>query len=582
MIRSDVASRRISAIHDLERLGPEDPEVAIPALSASLEDTDPAVRAAAAIALGVAGLGTEARGAVPADVTHALALLLSRLKDPEATVRAAAAQGLWMIASGWNASDHRVDILHVKAALIRAAVDPDPGVRFAALRGLGAIAPKVGDDPPLPLAAALEDPSEKVRVGAAESLLLFRRGLPPMLPTLVRSFEKARPDVRPAYASVLGRIRPRAFQQAAIPALASALTSHDDEIRCLAATSLAAFGEDAHSSIPSLVSSISRPSTAREVPGEGLDPVLAAARAILKITPENALARKPGPPIDPESLAALAEVLRSGRPSVRAAVAASLGRFRPTSAVIPVLGKAVEDPDAAVRAAALRALHDIGDAMSFVPPPTLRAALEDESGEVRYWAAGALGHAGLGIDPYVADLLRHAEHDPDARVRAVCALEVQECIKPPAVTTAMVPVVTLALDNPDPRVRCAACGMLGTFGPASAQAIPALVELLRHSTSGRQAASAGSGGNEQRAWAATALGKIAPGTLQADRAASALLESFQAGSAGAPTIPVINALARFGPLAHAAIPRLRELQKSRNVAVSESARRTLAILEDSD
>ncbi len=185
------------------------------------------------------------------------------------------------------------------------------------------------------------------------------------------------------------------------------------------------------------------------------------------------------PPIEAASLEALAEVLRSGTPEVRATVAYALGRFRPTPAVVPVLGGAVRDPDAAVRAAALKALHDIADRMPFAPPETLKAALEDDAPAVRYWAAGALGHIQLGLGPYLVELLRLAEHDPDPQVRAVCVHEIKDMVRPTAVTPAVVSVLTRALDRPDPSVRRAALALLARLGPATAPAIPRLRELAK-------------------------------------------------------------------------------------------------------
>jgi HEAT repeat protein len=433
------------------------------------------------------------------------------------------------------------------------------------------------------LSGALEDPSERDRVAAAESLVRFRRGLPRVLPDFNRSFEKARPEARRAYTIVLERIRPRAFLATeAVPALVSALASPDDEIRCLTATALAAFGEDARPAIPTLVATICRP-VRDPRPGavDRRDPALAAARAILNILPENALRLKPSVSIDSDSLSALAKVLHSGDPQVRAAVALALGRFRPNPAVIPVLGDAVRDPDAAVRAAALKALHDIGDSMPFVPPGTVGAALADQSPQVRYWAAGALGHAGLGIDAFVPELVRRAEHDPDAEVRAVCAFELQEFLRPPAVTPRVVPVLIEALDCPDERVRRAACGLLARFGPASASAVPALIRLARLNADGRGVARDDSSGIDPQA-AATALGAIAPRTLHADNAATVLMEMLQAETASTrpEAIAVIQALARFGPHAHGAIPRLRELEEGSNSGVRQSAREALLIIED--
>jgi HEAT repeat protein len=583
-IRDPETSVRIGAIHDLERFALEDPDVVIPALGVCLRDAVPGVRAAAAIALGVAVPGARGSRSARPDVSRAIVVLFNGVNDRQADVRASFLQALWMIASSEDAAAPVVNIERVKAVLVTAAADPEDVVRRAAILGLGATGPKGDDDPPMVLSGALEDPSERVRVAAAESLVRFRRRLHRVLPDLVRSFEKARPEARQAYTIVLERIRPRAFMATAtLPALVSALASADDEIRCLAATALAAFGEDAHPAIPALVSSIIRPGRQRGPdPAEGMDPVLSAARAILQITPENALDRKTGPPLDSESLRALASVLRSARPQIRVALAASLGRFRPTRAVIPVLADAVQDPDEAVRAAALQALHDIGNAVPFVPPIAIGAALEDESPQVRYWAAGALGHAGLGIDPYVPALLRHAERDSDRNVRAVCALELREFIKPPAVTSAIVPVLIEALNNPDEQVRCAACGMLAGFRTASAEAIPAVIRLFRQSCAPPYGPSDRIAGHEQQAWTATALGKIAPGTPWSDQAASVLMEALRARTTSVAPIAVIHALAHFGPRVHGAIPRLRELQHSPNTAVSQTAREVLAILEDSD
>jgi HEAT repeat protein len=205
--------------------------------------------------------------------------------------------------------------------------------------------------------------------------------------------------------------------------------------------------------------------------------VLTAALTLLRVLPEYG--SHDAPPIEATSLEALAEVLRSGTPEVRATVAYALGRFQPTPSVVPVLGRAVRDPDAAVRAAALKALHDIADRIPFAPPEALKAALEDDAPAVRYWAAGALGHIQLGLDPYIAELLRLAEHDPNLQVRAVCVHAIEDMVRPTAVTPAIVPVVTRALDRPDPSARRAALAFLTKLGPATAPTIPRLRELAQ-------------------------------------------------------------------------------------------------------
>jgi hypothetical protein len=56
------------------------------------------------------------------------------------------------------------------------------------------------------------------------------------------------------------------------------------------------------------------------------------------------------------------------------------------------------------------------------------------------------------------------------------------------------------------------------------------------------------------------------------------MEALKAEAAPVGTLPAIKALARFGPLAHDAIPRLRELEQGSNEVVSESAHQALGIL----
>jgi len=218
--------------------------------------------------------------------------------------------------------------------------------------------------------------------------------------------------------------------------------------------------------------------------------------------------------------------------------------------------------------------------MPFSPPETVAAAPEDESPQFRFWAAGALGHAGRGIDPSVPALLRHAEHDSDAEVRSVCADELQDYHKPPAVTPAPVPILTQALESPNRRVRAAARAMIGRFGPESTVAIPSILNLVKGSA-GRPGNPHEDASRIDHEWqAATALSKLAPGTPYANQAATSLVETFLAQSLQSPTrlIPLIEALARFGPLASGAVPRLRELAQGRDQFVSESAHKSLAII----
>jgi HEAT repeat protein len=576
-------AQRIAAIRDLERFGPEDPEVAIPALLGCLEDKDEKIRSAAASSLVMVIRGAGQSGAAAADVRKAMAGLFNCSMDARPGVRAAGLQSLWMIVSLWEGPATVIDASAVEQALFHAAGDPEEIVRLAAVRGMGSIGPKLADEPPQVLALALEDSSGQVRAAAVEALAAFRTGLPRILPDLVRSFETARPDARASYAAVIDRIRPRAFKADAVPALASILISPDDEIRCLAAEALGAFGDNANHAVPALVSSMTRPVHESKTPTiqeKQTDPVLAASSALLRITPGSPFVIQRAPPIDPESFSTLAKLLPSATPPVRANIAKVLGRFETRPEMVPILATAVRDPDAAVRAAALQALHDIGDRMPFVPPETVKAALEDASPRVRFWAAAAVGHAGRGIDPYITVLLRHAEHDPDSEVRSVCADELENSIKAAALTSAVVPVLTRALESPDVQVRFAVCGLLGRMGRASEPAIPAIIRLLKQAADA-EAKAKGAGMVPNQVWrAAQALGSIAPGTPQAQAAATALKEALRSGQVRGAARAVIDALACFGPLARDASPLLQELEQDPIPEIRASASNALKKLGD--
>ena len=91
----------------------------------------------------------------------------------------------------------------------------------------------------------------------AQTIAMFRRGLPRLLPRLVKSLEVTRPECRPAYFGVLKEIRPvysgGSDPGAMIPALVAALGSRDPEVRLQVAMSLGQFGAQARGAVPALV-----------------------------------------------------------------------------------------------------------------------------------------------------------------------------------------------------------------------------------------------------------------------------------------------------------------------------------------
>jgi hypothetical protein len=85
--------------------------------------------------------------------------------------------------------------------------------------------------------------------------------------------------------------------------------------------------------------------------------------------------------------------------------------------------------------------------------------------------------------------------------------------------------------------------------------------------------------NDEQAWAATALGQIAPNTPQADQVATALIDVMRDEPSEWAMYQIIRRLPGFGPLAQGAIPQLRELAQSPNRLLRESAQQALTRLK---
>jgi HEAT repeat protein len=212
------------------------------------------------------------------------------------------------------------------------------------------------------------------------------------------------------------------------------------------------------------------------------------------------------------------------------------------------------DGDAGVRLAAINTLasHPPGGG----PPAALAVALKDESAENRAAVIRGLNAVRQGADPWVAILLRLAEQDPDPSVREQCLTTLDYAFKPPAVTAAAVPALIASLKSGNARVRSQAASLLGKL---KVDADPVISELLRVLN---EPLAAGVGPFfgpdltlDPGCAAASALGRIAPGSAEAKRVIAALTEVARSG-------PVIRrgwaayALGEFGPSAEGAIPVL--------------------------
>ena len=136
-VREVDAAARLQALRDLERLGPQDPEVALPALIEGLADPDAANRTAAISGLVSVIHGVTGSTSDPGQVGESITALMGRLKDADPTVRARSVQALWTIVLIWQGSPRVVELDALAAAMNETADDPDPQVRSAAMRRAG-------------------------------------------------------------------------------------------------------------------------------------------------------------------------------------------------------------------------------------------------------------------------------------------------------------------------------------------------------------------------------------------------------------------------------------------------------------
>jgi HEAT repeat protein len=562
---SSVTAERIAAVGDLGRLGADDPDVAMPALLDSLRDRDARVRAAAATALVSVVQRISGDGQTSKTINEAVSALTRSLGEPEPSVRAAATEALWMVTTVGQVPAGTPVFDRVRTAMIERLGDADASVRLAAIHGIGSLGPMIADGPPPALVAALNDASERNRDAVFLAFGGFRRGLPSVLPSVVRSSEGGDPQLRSGLARLLSEIRPPRFTREALPGLLTALDSRDPEVSCVAAASIAAFDKAAGPMVPEVAKTLdrfvedaSKGSGALKPPAPDL--LVALAECLEKVAPHASSQDK--------AVAALAKLLRPEFESkCRIAAADALGRFRPSPALFTALTERINDQDPAVRVAAMWAIDHADFGMDYQAPKTLAAALEDKLAQVRGAAAAALGHSGVGLDPFVPALLDHAQRDNDPEVRSICVTVLELGTRPPKVTPAIIPDLIKALAVPDAPLREALCTMLFRFGREAASAVPALATVLNDLNTANAP--------RYRWIAAEALGKIAPNTPHANQAVAALIESLTYQDQRSRTAS-IRALANFGPAAAAAIPHLEKIRDGKEGEIKQAATETLA------
>jgi HEAT repeat protein len=164
---------------------------------------------------------------------------------------------------------------------------------------------------------------------------------------------------------------------------------------------------------------------------------------------------------DPAVTAALVDALADPEPGVRRMAAGLLGRTSVEGAGTALIRAVDDDPDPAVRAAALEALTTLGG-----PPPAAAAAeacLLDLDARVREAAVRALGAVSpdpttIGGIPTIADLV----HDPDPGVRAAIACLFGSRGPEPSSER----IIGALLDGPDEAERIAGLDAVGRLGDA--------------------------------------------------------------------------------------------------------------------
>jgi HEAT repeat protein len=468
-LHSTKPAERVTAIQELERLQDLDRAAALPPLTAALDDPDAGVRLAATQAVEWIAPAARKAGSAAESVRATAIVLIGHLKDPDQPVRLAAFKALGFI--GDSFVQHGSDPETVRAAanaLSGFLTDQDPGVRAAAVASLGRIAsPRMelmgyvatdykavmvslvemlGDrdtqvrltaiqalasppwgrgDPPKSLMECLKDESPDIRSTVIQGLLMYRQGLDPWLPHLLRLAESdPDPKVREHCWSALNfAFHAPAITAAAFPDLVASLKRVNPKIRSQATVLLRELKADAQPAIPELLRILIEPvdPSVRSLmsPDWNFDPGCAAAHTLGKIAPESAQAA--------QVIKALTEVMHSG-PEMRGGWAAiGLREFGPAAEeAIPELLKMASEnnPDNKFerRSSAAIALGKIAPKTPSADQAVsaIRAVLECKDSMARESAINALREFGWKAAPAIPRI-RELKDDRDASVRNAAA-----------------------------------------------------------------------------------------------------------------------------------------------------------------
>lgn len=419
----------------------------IPALVALLKDAELAARATETLtALGPAALPNLVAAWKTAGVNERLLILTAASHIVSATPR------------GRPAED--------AVAMFIEALKEEPSGRTHLL-ALDAIV-KAGPIAGPPLLAALKDATPAARGGIARALGKMKP--PPLaaIPALIKLLGEEKSDTAASTIAALGAIArecdaanssagsappARSPFNAAVAALAEALSDPNATVRTGAAQALAAAGAAGKDAVPALARLFKDDD--RRVRRYAIRALEQAGPAAVDATP--ALIEAIQDPANTEReymLAALTAIGPQAAPALVAALRLESAPVRRDMA--RVLGTAKPDPAAVL--------------------PGLRALLQDSNWEAREGAALALGFMGETAKD-AAPLLTPLVKDPRPEVRLAVAWALGHLN--PATKETVVPVLVEALTDARPEIRVQAADGIGQFGPAAKSAIPALIEAIR-------------------------------------------------------------------------------------------------------
>jgi HEAT repeat protein len=422
--REDLTSRdarvRRAAAFALGKSGGE-AVAAVPRLVHTLRDPVPAVREAAAYALGEIG---------PTSWEQTLPSLLTLLtNDEEPLVRRSAAYALGQFGKNLpTASPEQVGA--VRDALAKALSDSDAAVRQNAAWAVGRLGTELGKPAVPALARALQDADALVRRDTARALGDLGPGAHAAVPAMVRCFNRREEDpaIRKTVLHALVRVL-GPEDRAAAAELKSALTESDPEIVRTAALALGCIGGSA------------------------------------------------GAPAVP----VLCEILQDPESNNRAAAAAALARIgRDAAPAVPTLDKALADRSPVVRRNAALALARIGPKAEPAMPNLIRLLTPEQPDEVRLYAMEALAFIGPAVEAVIPDLLRVLKDDSNWRVRqrAVMAIGRTRKLDGPGILPAFEAVLATT-DEESALVRYETAILLGIrLGPRAPDKTIDLLEAL--------------------------------------------------------------------------------------------------------